>query len=82
MEFGPCEESLLETQWGVAGRFHEQDDPVCIVEKDLAKGIDSVAVCGGESITTVGRCVGKMFARDRGSFEREASDGIDNGPVD
>jgi hypothetical protein len=82
MEIGSCEESLLEAQWSVTGRFHEQSDVVCIVEKDGGKGINPVAVGGGDAIAKVGRCVGKMLALDRGSFERKASNPINNYPVD
>ncbi len=82
MEFGSCEESLLEAQGSVTGRFHKKSDRICVVEKDLSKDIKPVAVGSGDALTKVGRCVGRMLALDRGSFDREVGDSIHNFPVD
>ena len=82
MEFGACEESLLKSQWGVTGRFHEKRDMVCIAEKNTYKGINPIAVGGGDTIAKVGRSIGRMLARDGGSFEWEVGDPVDDFPVD
>jgi len=82
VEFGTCEESLLKAQRSIAGHFHEQSDVICIVEKDTGKGIDPIAVCGGDSITRELGYIRRMHACDGGSIKRKVGDPVSDYPVD
>ena len=72
----------IESPWCVTGRFHEQSDVICIAEKYIREGIYPIAVGGGHAIAKVWGRVGKMFACDSGSLEREVGGPVEDRPVD
>jgi len=82
VEFGSCEEILLEMQWSVAGHLHEQRDTVRVVEEDTGKGIDPITVGGGNAITRELGYVRRMHTRDSSTFDWEIGGPVSNYPVD
>jgi len=52
------------------------------VEKDTGKGIDPIAVSGGDAITRILGYVRKMLAPDAGAFDWQVGGTVPDDPVD
>jgi hypothetical protein len=78
MEFGPRKEGLFEAQGFIAGRFYDERDPVCVMEKYACKGINPIAVGGCDALAGIRRSVGKMFAFDGCAIDGSVGMSIDD----
>jgi len=82
VEFGSREECLFKPQWIETGRFHEQRDTVCIVEKDAGKSIDPVRIGGSDAVAKVRRCIRKMLALDSCPLNWKVGDSVNDPSMD
>jgi hypothetical protein len=52
------------------------------MEKDAGKGIDPIAVGGGDTLTRILGYVGKMFTPDGGTLNGKVGDPVSDDPID